>query len=58
MVRSGVDIGGTFTDVIVFDEESGEIEITKTPSTPGNPAIGVINGLEKAETAIGDIDFF
>lgn len=58
MVRSGVDIGGTFTDVIVFDEESGEIEITKTPSTPGNPATGVVNGLEKAETAIGDIDFF
>lgn len=58
MIRSGVDIGGTFTDVIVFDEESGTIEITKTPSTPENPATGVINGLEKAETAIDDIDFF
>jgi N-methylhydantoinase A len=36
MRRAGVDIGGTFTDVIVFDEESERIEITKTPSTPDN----------------------
>ncbi|RXK49329.1 hydantoinase/oxoprolinase family protein [Halorientalis pallida] len=58
MNRAGVDIGGTFTDVIVFDEESGEIEIAKTPSTPDNPAEGVINGLTKAETGIADLDFF
>ncbi|XVH33392.1 hydantoinase/oxoprolinase family protein (plasmid) [Haloferacaceae archaeon DSL9] len=58
MIRSGVDIGGTFTDVIVFDEETGEIEIVKTPSTPANPAEGVIDGLTKAETAISDLDFF
>jgi N-methylhydantoinase A len=58
MKRSGVDIGGTFTDVIVFDEETGEIEIAKTPSTPSNPAEGVIDGLTKAETDISDLDFF
>jgi len=58
MKRSGVDIGGTFTDVIVFDEETGEIEIAKTPSTPANPAEGVINGLTKAETDIAELDFF
>lgn len=58
MIRTGVDIGGTFTDVIVFDESSEDIEITKTPSTPDNPAVGVINGLEKAATPIEDIDFF
>jgi N-methylhydantoinase A len=58
MKRAGVDIGGTFTDVIVFDEATGEIEIEKTPSTPANPAEGVINGLVKADTAIGDLDFF
>jgi N-methylhydantoinase A len=58
MKRAGVDIGGTFTDVIVFDEETEEIEITKTPSTPANPAEGVINGLTKAETDIANIDFF
>ncbi|MFC7157604.1 hydantoinase/oxoprolinase family protein [Halomarina halobia] len=58
MTRSGVDIGGTFTDVIVFDEETREIEIAKTPSTPANPAEGVVNGLTKAEIDIADLDFF
>lgn len=58
MIRSGVDIGGTFTDVIIFDGETGNIEIAKTPSTPDNPAEGVINGLTKAETDISDLDFF
>ena len=58
MTRAGIDIGGTFTDLIVFDEETGTIEITKTPSTPENSAKGVINGLTKAETEISDLDFF
>ncbi|WP_349254504.1 hydantoinase/oxoprolinase family protein [Natronomonas sp.] len=58
MKRAGVDIGGTFTDVIVFDEETGDIEIAKTPSTPANPAEGVIDGLRKAETGIEALDFF
>ncbi|ELZ04090.1 5-oxoprolinase [Natrialba chahannaoensis JCM 10990] len=58
MRRAGVDIGGTFTDVIVFDEETGEIEIEKTPSTPANPAEGVINGLTKADTGIDELEFF
>ena len=56
--RAGVDIGGTFTDVIVFDEESGEITVEKTPSTPDNPAVGVVDGLEKVEVPIADVGFF
>lgn len=58
MTRSGVDIGGTFTDVIIFDEQTQTIEVAKTPSTPENPAKGVINGLTKANTNIADLDFF
>lgn len=58
MIRSGVDIGGTFTDVIVFDEETGELDVEKTPSTPDNPADGVINGLVKTDIDIVDLDFF
>ena len=58
MLRTGIDIGGTFTDLIVFDEETGHIDVTKTPSTPDNPATGVMNGLEKADLEIGDLDFF
>jgi N-methylhydantoinase A len=58
MTRAGIDIGGTFTDLIIFDEGTGTIEITKTPSTPDNSAEGVITGLQKAQTAIPDLDFF
>ena len=37
-IRVGVDTGGTFTDVVAFDEDSGELVATKTPSTPADPA--------------------
>jgi N-methylhydantoinase A len=43
----GVDIGGTFTDCVVLDEK-GQITATKSPSTPGNFAQGMINALAVA----------
>lgn len=46
-VRIGIDTGGTFTDVILFDESTAETHVTKTPSTPPNFDEGVLNGLEK-----------
>src|SRR4051794_39392184 len=46
-IRVGIDTGGTFTDVVAFDEDSGELVTTKTPSTPANPADGFIAGIEK-----------
>ncbi len=42
----GVDIGGTFTDLICVDEK-GDATIVKTPSTPEDPSVAVIEGLEK-----------
>ena len=45
--RVGIDIGGTFTD-IVFIDENGAIETVKVPSTPENQSIAVMNGLKKA----------
>jgi N-methylhydantoinase A len=45
--RLGIDSGGTFTDVVLFDEKSGKLNITKTPSTPQNPSIGVYKGFQK-----------
>ncbi len=45
--RIGVDVGGTFTDLAVFDTDSGGLRFAKTPSTPDNPALGVINGLQQ-----------
>ncbi|MBM6402037.1 hydantoinase/oxoprolinase family protein [Phycicoccus sonneratiae] len=46
-IRVGIDTGGTFTDVVAVDEDSGEVVTTKTPSTPANPADGFISGIEK-----------
>jgi N-methylhydantoinase A len=43
----GVDIGGTFTDLILLDESAGSIEHAKVPSTPAAPSEGVVNGIEK-----------
>jgi N-methylhydantoinase A len=47
-IRIGVDTGGTFTDVVAFDEESGAVVATKTPSTPADPAEGFMTGVHKA----------
>ena len=54
-IRIGIDTGGTFTDVVAVDEETGELVTTKTPSTPANPADGFINGIHKvlAELELG-----
>src|SRR3569833_4140442 len=44
-IRIGIDTGGTFTDVVAVDEDSGAIVTTKTPSTPGAPAEGFMAGV-------------
>ncbi len=43
--RSGVDIGGTFTDLVVVDEASGAVRVGKILTTPKDPAQGVEQGL-------------
>ena len=56
----GVDVGGTFTDVIVFDESTHELTIDKVLSTPANPSEGVLHGIEeataKADTSVAELD--
>lgn len=49
----GVDVGGTFTDVIVFDETTHELTIDKVLSTPANPSEGVLHGVEEATKKAG-----
>src|ERR1044072_8734220 len=52
-IRIGIDTGGTFTDVVALDEDSGELVTTKTPSTPANPADGFLAGIEKVLATLG-----
>ena len=52
-IRIGIDTGGTFTDVVAFDEDSGELVTTKTPSTPANPADGFMAGIDKVLDLLG-----
>jgi N-methylhydantoinase A len=46
-MRIGIDIGGTFTDFVTFDEETGDFETYKTLSTPRDPSQAVLDGLER-----------
>ena len=44
-IRIGIDTGGTFTDVVAFDEATGALHATKTPSVPSNPAEAFVEGI-------------
>ena len=46
--RVGVDIGGTFTDVVVLDPRTQRLQFAKVSSTPADPAEGFFAGVEKA----------
>ncbi|WP_159994588.1 hydantoinase/oxoprolinase family protein [Roseomonas sp. 18066] len=52
-IRIGIDIGGTFTDLQILDERSGALRSLKTPTTPEDPSIGLITGLNEAATRYG-----
>lgn len=56
--RLAIDVGGTFTDVFVFDESTGNVFVTKTSSTPSNPERGILDGIEKAQLQGKDIKVF
>ncbi len=51
--RIGVDSGGTFTDVCMFEEESGRVEVWKVSSTPDDPSRGIAEGLEEGMRRVG-----
>lgn len=52
-VRIGIDIGGTFTDLMLIDLLNMEMHANKVPSTPQNPLIGIKEGLNEIMTARG-----
>mgnify|MGYP003417389536 FL=1 len=45
--RLGVDVGGTFTDLLLINEQNGDIFTAKVPSTPADSSVGVLNGIAK-----------
>jgi N-methylhydantoinase A len=51
-LRIGIDIGGTFTDFVVFDPSTGNLTTFKLPSTPHDPSEAVLRGLERVEINI------
>src|SRR5271169_1106326 len=60
--RIGVDSGGTFTDICLFDEKSGQIAVWKIPSTPADPshavAVGVGEALAQVAAQASDVSYF
>ncbi len=56
--RVSADIGGTFTDIVFQDAESGACGAVKVLSTPKNPALAVLEGIHAAIPADAEIDFF
>jgi N-methylhydantoinase A len=57
-VRVAVDVGGTFTDICVLDEEHGTIEVAKVPSTPADPIEAVVAGVAEAGVELPDVMLF
>ncbi|MBS1797698.1 MAG: hydantoinase/oxoprolinase family protein [Acidobacteria bacterium] len=45
--RLGIDVGGTFTDLLLFNNQTGELKLEKTPSTPADQSIGILEGIKK-----------
>jgi len=52
----GVDVGGTFTDLILVDEAAGQVRIAKVPTTAENQAYGVLAAIEEVGAAPGAVD--
>jgi N-methylhydantoinase A len=52
--RLGIDVGGTFTDLLLLNDDTGESHLLKTPSTPDDQSLGILTGIERiiAETGV------
>jgi len=52
---AGIDVGGTFTDLVMLDPATGAVRIAKVPSTPRNQAAGVMAALSEAEADLATL---
>ena len=53
---AGIDVGGTFTDLVLFDAATGAVQLAKVPTTLDNQAFGVLAALDAAGASLPDVD--
>ena len=53
---AGVDVGGTFTDLLFLDQATGRVHLAKVPTTTDNQAFGVLEALERAGVDLATLD--
>jgi N-methylhydantoinase A len=51
--RLGIDVGGTFTDLVLYDDASGALAVDKVPSVPADPSEGIVRGIARLLGASG-----
>lgn len=56
--RIGVDVGGTFTDLVMVDIDTGAVTTAKTPSTPARPEQAILDGIDQLGVSLRDVDYF
>lgn len=56
--RAAVDVGGTFTDVVALDAQSGELIVDKVETTPVEPSLGVLEALTRSGAPMSEIGYF
>ena len=54
----GIDVGGTFTDGVFFDQDTSCVEVRKVHSTPGNQRTGVMNAIEESGCKLSNVSLF
>eukprot|EP01156_Anaeramoeba_ignava_P022927 Anaeramoba_ignava/c21165_g1_i1.p1 GENE.c21165_g1_i1~~c21165_g1_i1.p1 ORF type:complete len:968 (+),score=265.80 c21165_g1_i1:56-2905(+) len=58
MLRIATDVGGTFTDLVSFDEETNKVTVSKSSTTPKNFALGIMDTINKAKLEIQNTNYF
>lgn len=56
--RVAVDVGGTFTDVCVFDTATATTQVAKVPSTPDDPMRAVLDGIRTVGIDLSEVALF
>ena len=54
--RLGIDVGGTFTDFVLYDQDDNEMRLAKVGTTPADPSQGVLNGIKKLNIDLADVE--